>query len=59
MHAWIKILAALVIGLMLNFNLVFAQQKPKLHEIRIALPSQTIGATHELPPIGWTVFDPK
>jgi len=41
-----KILVALAIGLLLTSSLGSAQQPPKLRPLRIALPSNTIGATH-------------
>lgn len=34
------------VGLLVCGNTVSAQQKPKLRQIKLALPSQTIGATH-------------
>ena len=46
MRNWNKMLVALVIGLLLTSSLAFAQQQPKLRPLRIALPSNTIGATH-------------
>lgn len=46
MRARILIAAAFTIGSLLVANCSFAQQKAKLRQVRIALPSQTIGATH-------------
>jgi ABC-type nitrate/sulfonate/bicarbonate transport system substrate-binding protein len=46
MREWIKMLIALAIGLLLTSSLGSAQQQPKLRRLRIALPSNTIGATH-------------
>src|SRR5262245_17896004 len=41
-----KMLAVLTLGLLLTTRTVLAQQQPKLRPLRIALPSNTIGATH-------------
>ena len=41
-----RIPVALAIGLLLTSSLAFAQPQPKLRPLRIALPSNTIGATH-------------
>ena len=46
MREWNKMLIALAIGLLLTSSLGSAQQQPKLRRLRIALPSNTIGATH-------------
>ena len=46
MREWTKMLIALAIGLLLTSSLGSAQQQPKLRRLRIALPSNTIGATH-------------
>ncbi len=45
MGEWNKMLIALAIGL-LTSSLGLAQQQPKLRPLRIALPSNTIGAAH-------------
>ena len=42
----IMLVMAITIGALFSSGLSFAQQKAKLRQIRIALPSQTIGATH-------------
>ena len=44
----IMLVMAITIGALFSSGLSFAQQKAKLRQIRIALPSQTIGATHYL-----------
>ena len=41
-----KMLAVLALGWLLTTSMVLAQQQPKLRPLRIALPSNTIGATH-------------
>src|SRR6266436_1529809 len=46
MREWTKMLIALAIELLLTSSLGSAQQQPKLRRLRIALPSNTIGATH-------------
>jgi ABC-type nitrate/sulfonate/bicarbonate transport system substrate-binding protein len=46
MRVKIVIAAAFMIGSLLVANFSIAQQKAKLRQVRIALPSQTIGATH-------------
>ena len=46
MRDWHKMLVALAIGWVLASSPAFAQQQPKLRPLRIALPSNTIGATH-------------
>ena len=46
MRDWNKMLIALAIGWLLTFSPAFPQQQPKLRPLRIALPSNTIGATH-------------
>jgi hypothetical protein len=46
MRDWNRMLNALAIGWVLTSSLAFAQQQPKLRPLRIALPSNTIGATH-------------
>ncbi len=46
MRDWNEMLVTVAIALLLMSNLAFAQQQPKLSPLRIALPSNTIGATH-------------
>src|SRR4030095_17019990 len=46
MRDWNKILIALAIGWLLTSSPAFTQQQPKFRPLRIALPSNTIGATH-------------
>jgi ABC-type nitrate/sulfonate/bicarbonate transport system substrate-binding protein len=46
MGHWNRMPVALAIGLLLTSNLAVAQPQPKLRPLRIALPSNTIGATH-------------
>ena len=46
MRDWTKMLIALPIALLLTSNLAFAQPQSKLRPLKIALPSNTIGATH-------------
>src|SRR6266850_3374963 len=46
MGDWNKMPSALAIALLLMSSGAFAQQQPKLRPLRIALPSNTIGATH-------------
>src|SRR5437899_11916103 len=46
MREWTKMLVTVAIALLLMSNLALAQQQPKLRPLRIALPSNTIGATH-------------
>src|SRR5262249_11281275 len=46
MRDWIKILSALALGWWLTTSMVLAQPQPTLRPLRIALPSNTIGATH-------------
>jgi ABC-type nitrate/sulfonate/bicarbonate transport system substrate-binding protein len=46
MPKWIKMLIAFAIGWLLTSSPAFAQQQPNLRPLRIALPSNTIGATH-------------
>jgi ABC-type nitrate/sulfonate/bicarbonate transport system substrate-binding protein len=41
-----KMLAVLALGWLVSTSTVLAQQQPKLRPLRIALPSNTIGATH-------------
>jgi len=46
MRAGYKIPSILALGWLLTTSMVLAQQQPKLRPLRIALPSNTIGATH-------------
>ena len=46
MRDWNEMLIAVAIALLLMSSGAFAQQQPKLRPLRIALPSNTIGATH-------------
>jgi ABC-type nitrate/sulfonate/bicarbonate transport system substrate-binding protein len=46
MRDWTEMLIAVAIALLLMSSGAFAQQEPKLRPLRIALPSNTIGATH-------------
>ena len=46
MHHWNRMLMALAIALMFIPSVALSQQQPKLRPLRIALPSNTIGATH-------------
>src|SRR6266550_6139725 len=46
MRDWNEMLVTVAIALLLMSNLALAQQQPKLRPLRIALPSNTIGATH-------------
>ena len=46
MYDWNKTLVALAIGWVFASSPAFAQPQPKLRPLRIALPSNTIGATH-------------
>src|SRR5215471_2718979 len=46
MRAGYKIPSILAFGWLLTTSMVLAQQQPRLRPLRIALPSNTIGATH-------------
>ncbi len=46
MRDWNEMLIAVGIALLLTSSVALAQQHPKLRPLKIALPSNTIGATH-------------